>query len=125
MFKQGMESFSNVALARETMITQLAARADLLTAAIPRQTLGGYGETVLGARKRQVVIDARLSMQEEFVSMARVRVEEDEERFHEIAVTLGEHSLLAKVYDQDGHIITDWPTTLSLAVLMRRARAHL
>lgn len=114
----------SAALGRETMITQLTTQPELLAAADPRLTLGGYGKTTLEVLNRQIIIDARLSMPDEFVTMARARVKKGEDEFHDIAVTLGDHSLLSKVHDQDGRIVTDWQTMLSLAMLMRYARVR-
>jgi len=106
------------------MITQLAAHEDLRSAAAPHMTLGGYGMVVIEVLRRHITIDAQLSREDEFVTMARVRVEKSEGSFHLIDVALGDHSLLATVHDQDGHMVHDWPTLLSLAVLMKRARTH-
>ena len=104
------------------MRTQLAAHANLLSTEQPNLTLGGYGKTVLYVMGREIVFDARLSTADEFVTMARAQVKKDE-GIHRIDVSLGEHSLLAKVHDQEGHLVDDWQTMLSLAVIMKFARA--
>lgn len=124
LFQPDRQSHSNATLARETMVTQLAAHSELTSAAETISTLGGYGMTAVGVFGRKITFDARLSDAKEIVTMARARVKKSDNEFHDIAVMLGDHSLLAKVYDQDGHLVTDWRTTLSLAVLMRRARGR-
>lgn len=114
----------NAGLARETMLTQLATRADLLAGVAPYSTLGGYGRATLDVLGRQITIDAQLSRAEEFVTTARAQVKKDDDEFHRIDVSLGDHSLMAKLYDQDGHIVSDLRTIISLTMLMRYARAR-
>lgn len=113
---------NHATLARETMKAQLAARSELVAAAEPHMTLGGYGRATLEVFRQQVIFDARLSTGQELVSVARAQVIRSDNGFHNIDVSLGDHSLVARVHDQDGHLVTDWQTILSLAVVMRCAR---
>ncbi len=112
------------ALGRETLLTQIAARDRLSKAAIPGRTLAGYGMTSVEVFGREIVIDAQLAMMQDFVTAARAKVKRSEEQFHEVSVGIAEGAFLARVYDQDGRIVHDWPTIMSLAVLMRVARMH-
>lgn len=122
LYKPDRPSPSNVRLARETIVTQLSAYSELTSAAQTISTLGGYGMMALEVFGRQITFDARLSGEDEFVTMARAQVKKGLDEFHDIVVMLRDQSLQASIHDQNGHLITDWRTTLTLAILMRRAR---
>ena len=122
-YNLNIQSIPNAIVARETMRTQLAAHEDMVDA--EGLTRDGYGMAAFKELKREITFDARLHTADEFVTMARARVNKSADEFHDIAVTLGSHSLLAKVHDHEGRLVHDWPTLLSLAVVMRYTRTRL